>query len=375
MKTFVLVMVVLISSSLLAGPVSFNEVDKKIVDHTFNGEWPLADSMLQAELQKMPDHPKYHYMLAWAQFYSRFFTPGSFTRDSSIKMVKENALKAILAAEEMEKTAEIKFYLGSAYGLLSRAYVMNGELWNAYWAAWDTDTYLEEVVEEYPDFGDAWIGLSVKEYFPDAVMTGFYGGLVWVFGMGGDRELGIEYAKKAFDNGSLFKPEAAIVNASYLRFFENQPTEALVYLTYLRDQYPANQFVAGQYNIAYFVSLVDEKGVAFLETEFDSLSTQYNVTNPNILNILGYTYINQGRLDDALLVLKVNLKLFPEIANCYDSLAECYYERGEYEESIKYYTMAWNKLDEDQTINDAFRDRLREGIRDKLDEMGGKIPS
>ena len=161
MKIFSFILIVLISSVLLASPVSFNEVDKKIVDHTFNGEWNLADSIIQIELQKMPDHPKYHFMHAWAQFYARPFSPGSFTRDSSIKVVKENALKAIEAGENMEKTAEVKFYLGSANGLLSRVYVMNGELWNAYWAAWDTESYLDDLLEEYPDFGDARIAISV----------------------------------------------------------------------------------------------------------------------------------------------------------------------------------------------------------------------
>ena len=119
--------------------------------------------------------------------------------------------------------------------------------------------------------------------------------------------------------------------------------------------------------------LVDEKGVEFLNTEYDKLDSLYSINNPGVLNILGYNLMNQNRLDEALVVFKVNVKKYPDVANGYDSLGECYMNRGENEEAIKAYKMAFEKLEADTTINDNFREFLQESIRDNLEELNSRI--
>jgi len=61
------------------------------------------------------------------------------------------------------------------------------------------------------------------------------------------------------------------------------------------------------------------------------------------------------------------------VANCYDSLAECYMTIGENELAIKYYKMAWEKIETDPTITDQFKEILREGIPQRLDELGSSL--
>ncbi len=82
--------------------------------------------------------------------------------------------------------------------------------------------------------------------------------------------------------------------------------------------------------------------------------------------------MNQNKNDDALVVFKTNIKLYPDIANGYDSLAECYMNRGENDLAIKYYKMAYEKLDTDTTINDAFRDRMKVLIPQQLETLGAE---
>ena len=48
---------------------------------------------------------------------------------------------------------------------------------------------------------------------------------------------------------------------------------------------------------------------------------------------------------------------------------------GENENAIKYYKIAYRKLDSDSTANDEFKQRLREGIAERLAEMGSEINS
>ena len=59
-------------------------------------------------------------------------------------------------------------------------------------------------------------------------------------------------------------------------------------------------------------------------------------------NAIGYRLMGEGRLDDAIAVFKLNVEMYPESANTYDSLAEAYMKKGEkklavenFEQSLK----------------------------------------
>ena len=106
--------------------------------------------------------------------------------------VTQYAWKAIEVGEDKEKTVENMFYLGSAYGFLARANIMEGECWDGYWNAGKSENYLEDVLEADPNVSDAYLGLAVLEYFPGVGVTGFTSFLAWLGGMSGDRETGLQ---------------------------------------------------------------------------------------------------------------------------------------------------------------------------------------
>jgi len=57
----------------------------------------------------------------------------------------------------------------------------------------------------------------------------------------------------------------------------------------------------------------------------------------NSLNGFGYAVMGKDDLDGALEVFLLNVELFPESSNVYDSLAEAYMNRGETRLAIQYY--------------------------------------
>ena len=61
------------------------------------------------------------------------------------------------------------------------------------------------------------------------------------------------------------------------------------------------------------------------------------------------------------------------MANCYDSLAECYLTRGDNENAIKYYRLAYEKIDVDDPANAAFNERIKISIKQNLEELGAPI--
>jgi tetratricopeptide (TPR) repeat protein len=66
-----------------------------------------------------------------------------------------------------------------------------------------------------------------------------------------------------------------------------------------------------------------------------------NPTDPyiseNRFNSLGYQFMGQKKYEQAIAVLKLNVKFYPESSNCYDSLAEAYMLSGNNVQAIKNY--------------------------------------
>jgi len=55
------------------------------------------------------------------------------------------------------------------------------------------------------------------------------------------------------------------------------------------------------------------------------------------LNTLGYQLLGSEKIDEAVAIFKLNVELFPESFNAYDSLGEVYFQKGEKELAIKNY--------------------------------------
>jgi hypothetical protein len=372
-KRVISILIFIIPVICIASPQSDQEMDQLIIYHTFSGDWEKADSLLDTQINKYPESPKYYTLKGPYYFYTRYYHRGVLDNDSLIQKMAEYALKAIEIGEKDDMTLEDKFFVGTAYGYLSRYYGRQGSFWDAYWSARNCQSYLNEVLEEDPSYSDAKMGLAVIEYFSATRIGGFWSFVAWVTGMNGNRDTAMMQFHDVAVNGYWFKYEAQFALAALYRFIglEYDPQQALIYCTQLYNEFPQNIWIVNQYNEVRFLVLAEEKGVEFLEIEFDSLQTKYQVTNPGILNQFGYYLSFNNRFDEAIVVLKVNIKLFPEVANGYDSLSEVYLNAGNPEMAIYYSQQCLEKLAADSTINDAFRELLREGSEERIEALGG----
>lgn len=88
---------------------------------------------------------------------------------------------------------------------------------------------------------------------------------------------------------------------------------------------------------------------------------KYTFNNQWQLNRLGYSFMADNRLDDAIKIFKLLISEFPEEVNPYDSLGEAYFNNEQYELSLKYYEKA---LKIDPNYDDAAHaQRIIEEIR------------
>jgi len=375
MKNLLLLLFVVISITIQGQTLEVTQVDEEINNYIFSGEWQQAKLLIEDQIRENPEHPKYYFMKAYMYYLSRYFADTGMNRDSTINVVHYYSNMAIKKGEQLEQTTEVKFYTGCAYGYLARAHGMRQEWWSAYWAGSSCENYLEEVIEEDPEFYDAYFELGVIKYYPAVAITGFTSTLAWIGGMSGDRELGLNYLNNVADNGNLFKAEAIIALGLIYNNFENDLATSADYYSRVIEIHPANNFAITQRQRIDFTLLIDEKGVDHFIKEFNRLKVKYNIDDPADLNILGYYLMNRERHDDALAIFKFNLELYPQVANCYDSLAECFMNRNENEEAIKYYKLAYKIIPGDTTTTEEFKEFLRTNIEENLEELKTRVTS
>lgn len=87
-----------------------------------------------------------------------------------------------------------------------------------------------------------------------------------------------------------------------------------------------------------FYKILKEEGTGGLESKLKSVLEQSNLEyRPVHLNAFGYQLMEAGELDMALEVFKLNVKLFPQNANVYDSLGEAYMNKGNKDLAIANY--------------------------------------
>ena len=68
----------------------------------------------------------------------------------------------------------------------------------------------------------------------------------------------------------------------------------------------------------------------------------------NDINNLGYQFLFAGKTDKALEIFQKNVEMYPDSWNVWDSLAECYMNKGENQKASEYYTKALGIAPENQ---------------------------
>ena len=85
-----------------------------------------------------------------------------------------------------------------------------------------------------------------------------------------------------------------------------------------------------------------EKGIDYLKGNFSALLAGHMLPMPEdaILNQIGYDFLFENKIDDAIEIFKLNTELFPDSANAWDSYGEGLLAQGKKEEALKAYKKA-----------------------------------
>jgi len=79
---------------------------------------------------------------------------------------------------------------------------------------------------------------------------------------------------------------------------------------------------------------------AFVYAYIDAIKQTIKKNKSNVLNKIGYTFLQDKQIDNALIVFQENVKLFPNDYNSWDSLGEAYFVIKDKENALKSYKKA-----------------------------------
>ena len=116
------------------------------------------------------------------------------------------------------------------------------------------------------------------------------------------------------------------INAPFAEIVANNIITLFVTGEHNKVMIPATEKVYSEYS---------KNGISYLKNNFFTIleSGNYGAANHGILNKVGYDLLRENRIHEAVDIFQLNVNLFPDIANTYDSLGEAYLLQNNFAEA------------------------------------------
>lgn len=335
-----------------------------------NFQFNEAEEKFNQYISMHPEQPfGYHYIskiYLWTFMGSR----GEGKYETFIKFSDIAIDKAEKLLDKKEDNSELKFILGSAYTHRAMAKSIKQETMSAFWDAKSANNYLEDVIENNPEFYDAYLGIGIFEYALSFV-PGFLKFAIGLTGMNIDKREGLRKVKLVFDKGNLNRTEAAFHLSKIYTDYTAQYDSAEFYLKYGLNNYSKNLLFYYQLAVVKIRQRELDSAKALLERVFE-LENPYFVQTKSYANMLmGDVYFRSNEFEKAVNYYK---KFFQStrqidylgIANYRTAL--CYGIMSEDSLFQKHMLMTVNgndELPEDQYAKEKSKEYLSKGFTDK----------
>jgi tetratricopeptide (TPR) repeat protein len=172
---------------------------------------------------------------------------------------------------------------------------------------------------------------------------------------------------KAFPKGQCFTCHAAnaAVENTFVQFY---PTllEVAVKKGTVRSSYRVPTTPGKFYN-----AIVDQgwdKAHALLASE-QNANPESALADPQRLNLLGYSLMQNGKKDEAVALLKHLAESHPQSANAWDSLADAYLAKGDRPAALVATEKALALASTDTSLDNEFRKRMIAGAQERIKKL------
>ena len=230
--------------TLLVSSFNFAQTDiergvLKGLDYCYNFKWGKADEAFQKLIDKYPDDLRgYHYKSTISLWYYL----SSKSTDDYQNFIRYSDLALDKGVKQLDNDPDneiILYTLGTAYSSRAIVFAKAESYLNAAWASKKSESYLNDALKINPKRADAYLGLGLYNFAVGQIPPGFKWALS-LAGIKGNKELGIQYLKKAANEGYLSKTEASYYLSQIYSEAVNNYEMAATCLKPLIKKYPDN---------------------------------------------------------------------------------------------------------------------------------------
>ena len=239
MKIKLLFLFILLVSSFNLAQSDIEREVLRGLDYCYNFKWGKADEEFQKLIEKYPDDLRgYHYKSTISLWYYL----SSKSSDDYQNFVRYSDLALEKGGKQLDNDPDneiILYTLGTAYSSRAIVFAKAESYLNAAWASKKSESYLNDALKMNPKRSDAYLGLGLYNFAVGQIPSGFKWALS-LAGIKGNKELGIQYLKKAANEGYLSKTEASYYLSQIYSEAVNNYDFAATYLKPLIKKYPDN---------------------------------------------------------------------------------------------------------------------------------------
>jgi hypothetical protein len=253
-------------------------VDKNIMNLSMNYEFESADQLFEKQYGK-EESLKKHFLFLSIELMKILkaeddvpFSERHATKEKMNNILIDYAENVVDKYEDENLALYDRFYFASIHGVLGRLYGVNRSWMSAFSSGKEGRNLMLDVIEEKPDFTDAYLLVGMMNYYADR-MGGIIEFVAGILGLSGDRNLGLEYLNKVTKSGNLNNWQATMILVELYSRMEGNKFEALPLLEQLVDNFPKNS------------KFINWLGYEFLNTyQFDKLNKLINSDKGKHLN-------------------------------------------------------------------------------------------
>ncbi|MDR3669037.1 MAG: DUF3808 domain-containing protein [Ignavibacteriaceae bacterium] len=298
MKIKLLLLFTLILSSFNLAQSDIEKGVLRGLDFCYNFRWNKADEEFQKLIDKYPDDLRgYHYKSTISLWYYL----SSKSPDDYQNFIHYSDLALDKGGKQLDTDPDneiILYTLGTAYSSRAIVFAKAESYLNAAWASKKSESYLNDALKINPKRADAYLGLGLYNFAVGQIPSGFKWALS-LAGIKGNKELGIQYLRKAANDGYFSKVEASYYLSQIYSEAVNNYDMASKYLNPLVKKYPDNLL------FNYSMGVLEIKRMNLSQAErIISKILRTNETNFNELIylsdfLLGDIYFKENNFDSA----------------------------------------------------------------------------
>lgn len=299
-NTFIKALVAIVIFITVSNAQLFN--DPILIDGLkkgFNFQFNEADNLFDKYSGSFPNSLKGEFLKTKLKLW-KFV--GSKSPEAYIKFSKsvENLIQSLdTKLDEDQDNVLLQYMIASCYSSKTIALSANFEIVDAFWAAKKAMSYLEDLIEEYPDLIEPHLELGILTYALSYV-EGVATLALTLSGMEADRELGLEMLLKANKGNIYAKVESSFYLSQVLSEYIADYQGAIKYLLPIAEKFPGNILFSFQLAVLYSKNFQFEQSEKLIENILSKKESVFPQTTAFSNFLMGDLYFKKGDYKIAL---------------------------------------------------------------------------